>query len=71
MTPTEDSESQIRRVADRLADELTSRGVPPSAVEAEVRRVTAELTADARVTQYVPILVHRAARDRLLHPSAD
>jgi hypothetical protein len=60
---TEDVEAQLRRVAERLAQEL--QHLSREAVEDEVRRVDAEF-GDPPVKQFLPILVGREARARLL-----
>ena len=69
MTLARTLEQQIDDVARRLVDELTGH-VDAAAVQAEVRKAAAELDG-SRVTQYVPVLVHRTARDRLRHRGQD
>lgn len=60
---TEAVHAQLARVAERLAQELAD--LPREAVEDEVRRVDAEF-GDPPVKQFLPILVGREARARLL-----
>lgn len=56
-------DSQVERVADRLATEYADR-VPGVVVREMVDAAYGPLRS-ARVTQFVPVLVDRTVRDRL------
>jgi hypothetical protein len=56
-------EDQVAHVAERLAAEYADT-VPPSVVQDLVTEVYTPLR-EARVTQFVPVLVDRSVRDRL------
>lgn len=59
-------EDQVAKVADRLAVEYAGRGVPDEVVRDLVRNAFVPLS-QARVTQFVPVLVDRSVRESLRH----
>jgi hypothetical protein len=56
-------EEQVAKVADRLADEYADK-VPAGVVRGMVTEAYTPMR-DARVTQFVPVLVARSVRQRL------
>jgi hypothetical protein len=60
-------EVQISRVEQRLVADF-SENVPPALVTQFVREAHSAL-ADARITQFIPTLIERRARGRLLERS--
>ncbi|MGZ4665004.1 MAG: three-helix bundle dimerization domain-containing protein [Frankiaceae bacterium] len=58
----------VREVQERLTRDFAS--VPVPVIEEVVRRWVRSL-ADARVTQYLPILIERASRDELSRLAAN
>ena len=58
------TQRQLERVAERLADEFPE--LSAEQVARDVRFHAAELLRDARVTEYVPLLVYRLLRELLL-----
>jgi hypothetical protein len=64
MTVAQSLDEQVDRVAQRLVAELAG-SVAPDEVRAVVRGAAAQLDG-AKVTQFVPVLVDRAARQQLL-----
>jgi hypothetical protein len=56
-------DDQVAKVADRLADEYADR-VPAGVVRGMVRDAYTPIR-EARVTQFVPVLVDRSVRQRL------
>jgi hypothetical protein len=57
-----------RRKLDRLPEVLGAEfpGVSAEVVRLEIDTITRELIAEARIEDFVPVLVHRFARDHLL-----
>ena len=59
---------KLEHVPDRLENEFPEE--PPDRVEREVDVVSDELLRRARFPDYVPLLVHRFVRERLLDRGA-
>ncbi len=68
MTAPEPVEEQVARVADKLAGEF-SGAVGPGVIRNLVDEVYATY-ADARISQFVPVLVDRTVRERMRLPAA-
>ena len=63
MVPTLSLDDQVAKVTDRLTVEFSGR-VPDPVVRGLVSEVYGEMS-DARVTQYVPVLIDRGVRARI------
>lgn len=62
-TLNEDLERRLKRVPCDLKDEFPQ--VPLEDIERDVETVTRDLGRTAHFTDFLPLLVHRAVRDRL------
>ena len=62
--PHTDTEKKLDHVPERLIDEFPD--VPEEPVERDVRAVADRLARRAKFTDFVPLLVHRFVRERLL-----
>ena len=59
--------AEVERRLARLSAELRQEfpHVPPEAIEQDIKQEAAELAARARFNDFVPVLLHRAVRERL------
>jgi hypothetical protein len=64
-TLNDDLSGRLKRVPCDLKDEFPE--VSLDEIESEVGTVTCRLSDTAHFTELLPVLVHRAARDRLRH----
>lgn len=65
MVPSLTLADQVDKVAQRLSEEFSAT-VPDQVVRSLVTEVYGEMS-NARVTQFVPVLVNRRVRDELRH----
>ncbi|MCW2787523.1 MAG: hypothetical protein JWP74_4040 [Marmoricola sp.] len=65
MVTSPSNEQQFARVVADLSAEFASR-IPPTDVVGVVDRVRAELEPPAKITEYLPVLVRRFAREELI-----
>jgi len=63
-SPSSQEEQAIGRVSDRMQKRFSERS--PAEVRAVVARVTRRF-AQARIREYIPLLVERISRDELDH----
>jgi hypothetical protein len=62
-----DTRRKLERLPQMLADEFPA--LAPETVRLELEAVTHRMVATARIEEFVPVLVHRFARESLLELS--
>ena len=68
LTLQSETKEKIERLPLVLHDEFPD--APTAEVERSVDTIAAALVADARIEEFIPVLVHRYAREQLLDRTA-